>query len=189
MNEKPKENNIAPESGAVSFEQSLELARQLYAEFEPAIIANLDREMDGVKEYRDYPNLIKHFLKQVPEEEQERYAGHGITKTSGVIENPTLGQLAAFLNILATGEIKGSWAPLKNSGYIDAYKSGPFLILSYKDENFVRGQRQSIGAAVINAEFYPMVEKLRELFPDMNIIKANELPNYMGKKNEKTETQ
>ena len=184
MSEKLKENNVVIENSAVSFEQSLGLAKKLYAEFEPAIRANLDKEMDGAKEARDYPNLIRHFLKEIPDEKQERYAGHGITKTSGVIENPTLGQLAAFLNILATGEIKGSWALLKNSGYSNAYTSGPFLILSHRDGNFVRGQRQSIGAAIVNAEFYPMVEKLKELFPDMNIIKASELPDYMRNKDD-----
>jgi len=175
------ENNSIFESKVVPFEQSLKLATKLYAEFEPAIRANLQKEMDGVKEFSDYPNLIRHFLRQVPDGEQERYAGHGITKTSGVIDNPTLGQLAAFLNILATGEIKGSRALLKNSGYIDALTGGPFIILSHRDKDFIEGQRQSIGAAVVNAEFYPLVEKLKELFPDINIIRANEMPDYMKK--------
>lgn len=182
MIEKSRENQSVPATHT-TFEQSLGIARQLYAEFEPVIRANLDKEIDGVKETSDYPNLIRHFLREIPDEELERYIGHGITKTSGVVENPRIGQLTALLNILATGEIKGSWAPLKNSGYIDAYTSGPFLILSRRDENLISGQRQSIGVAVINAEFYPIVERLREFFPNMNIIKASELPAYIHEEN------
>ena len=186
MNGESGENVNIPAEKIVPFEQSLQLARKLYAEFEPAIRKNLYTEMEGVKEVRDYPNLIKHFLQTIPDSEQERYAGHGITKTSGVIEAPEIGQLAAFLNILSSGKIRGSWAPLARSGYVDAYKTGPFLILSHIDQNLVQGQLQSIGAAVVNAEFYPMVEKLRELFPDINIIRAGELPDYFKKEREKT---
>lgn len=184
MGEEIRENNTTAESKNVSFEQSLKLATRLLEEFGPAIRANLQKEMDGVKEFRDYPNLIGHFLKQFPAEELERYIGHGVTKTSGVPENPKVGQLAAVLNILATGEIKGDWAPLKNSGYIDAYKTGPFLILSHKAQNLVSRKKESIGAVVVNAEFYPLVEKLRELFPDMKIIRAREIPDYIQKEDE-----
>ena len=98
-----------------------------------------------------------------------------------MIDNPKIGQLAAVLNILSTGEIKGYWAPLKNSGYINAYTSGPFLILSHKYKTLMSGQKQSIGAVVVNAEFYPLVEKLKKIFPDMNIIKASEMYDYMRK--------
>lgn len=184
------ENNLNPERKIVSFEQSLELATKLYAEFEPAIRANLQKEMDGVKEYADYPNLIRYFLKKVPDEVAEQFVGHGITKTSGVIDKPTLGQLAAVLNIMANQVVKGDWGAVRNSGYINAYDSGPFLILSKKGKNLglkrisdsdgrYIGPNVDIGAVAVNAKFYPMVEKLRELFPDMNIIKASELPDYM----------
>ncbi|MEK7208099.1 MAG: hypothetical protein AAB699_00950 [Patescibacteria group bacterium] len=182
MKEQGGENHTMPEGQTVPFEQSLELARRLYAEFEPAIRANLYKEVDGVREYSAYPNLLRHFLRRIPDEELERYAGHGVTKTSGDVK---FGQLAAVLNILATGKIKGDWAPLKNSGYIDAYISGPFLILSHRDENLVSGKKESIGAVVVNAEFYPLVEKLKELFPDTHIIRASELPDYMELENEK----
>ena len=49
----------APEDTAATFKQTLELATQLYAEFEPTIRANLQKEMDGVREFADYPNLIR----------------------------------------------------------------------------------------------------------------------------------
>lgn len=197
MREELRENNTTPESKIVPFKQSLELAIKLYAEFELAMRANLQKEMDGVREAKDYPNLIRHFLKQIPDDIAEQFMGHGITKTSGVIENPTPGQLAALLNIMANHAIKGDWGEIRNSGYINAYDSGPFLILSKKGKNLGlkrildsegkdRGWEQNeigplvdIGAVVVNAQFYPMVERLRDLFPDINIIKASELPDYM----------
>ena len=185
------ENNLPPKNEIVPFKQSLELATKLYAEFEPAIRANLQKEVGGVRDgFKDYPNLIEHFLKLVPDDIAEKFVGHGITKTSGVIENPTIGQLAAVLNIMANQIVKGDWGAVRNSGYIDAYDSGPFLILSKKgkglglkripdSEGRYAGPNVDIGAVAVNAQFYPMIEKLRELFPNMNIIRANELPDYM----------
>lgn len=183
------------ESKVVPFEQSLNLATELYAQYEPAIRANLQKEVGGIKDrYRDYPNLIRHFLKKVPDEVAEQFMGHGITKASGDIK---LGQLAAVLNIMANRAIKGDWGKVRKSEYIDAYDSGPFLILSKKgknlglrrvmdDDGYNHGWERNeigslvdIGAVVVNAKFYPMIEKLKELFPDMNIIKASELPDYM----------
>jgi hypothetical protein len=36
-----------------------------------------------------------------------------------------------------------------------------------------------IGAVVVNTHFYPMVEEFKKMFPDLNIIKANELAEYL----------
>ena len=50
------------------------------------------------------------------------------------------------------------------------------------------GWEADIGAIVVNTKYYPLVEEFKEMFPDVNIIKANELSEYFQKSTKDSET-
>jgi len=176
----------------VPHEESLELAKKLFAKYESQIRDNMGKDIDGWGEpYTDYQKSIQHFLEKIPDDILERFHGHGITRKS------TLDQLAGVLNILVNKSIKGECGPLGGkTGYpnVGAYKRGDFLVISKIDKGLPiteerDGHQQpifnevgwmaNIGAFVIDARYYPMVEELKRMFPDVNIIKANELTEYL----------
>ena len=93
--------------------------------------------------------------------------------------------------------MQGDWGRLANSGNIDAYSNGPALIVSHYDKSLgvypeshkpgsaVRpaqnemGSVVDIGAVVLNSSWYPLTEELKEMFPDLKIIRADELKDYL----------
>lgn len=184
----------------ISPEQSRKEAEELLAQHEQELLDNMYKEVDGVEAtYRDYPNLIEHFIKQVPEEQLKKFWGHGITRGRDI------DQLAAAINILENKAMRGDSAQLK-SVWQSAWTDGPFLVISVADKPLVPGEtfeergknvikigehrytgedikaiKIDIGALVVNAKFYPLVEDLRKRFPDVNIIYARDLPAYLSK--------
>ena len=158
------------------------------------------KEVDGVEvTHSDYPGLIEHFVRQVPEEQLKRFWGHGITRGRDI------DQLSSALNLLENKVMVGDSSQLK-SVFQSAWTEGPFLVISEKDESLVLGKtfeergknvikigehrytgedvkaiKINIGAFVIDAKFYPLVEELRKRFPDVNIIYARDLPAYLSK--------
>ncbi|MFH1428048.1 MAG: hypothetical protein ABIG60_06035, partial [Patescibacteria group bacterium] len=169
---------------------SLELAEKLFAKYESRIRDNMGKDIDGWGEpYTEYQKSIYHFLEKIPNDILERFQGHGIIRKS------TFDQLAGALNILANKSIKGECGRLGGEIYgYGAYKGGDFLVISKIDKGLPiteerDGRQQSvfneigwiadIGAFVIDTEYYPMVEELKRIFPDVNIIKANELTEYL----------
>ncbi len=179
------------EKSFVPYEQSLEVAKQLLEEYkdELAKAGGSPKTFDeGVSPYTH--DATSHFLKDVPPEIQEEFWGHGISKKSEV------DILAALINILENHSIRGDTGRLIDAGtgktYIPAYKKSPFLIVSHfkrplvvtKDNRAVFneiGAEVDAGAIIVNNDYYPLVEKLKALYPGANIIKANELPEYIKK--------
>ncbi|OGY99273.1 MAG: hypothetical protein A2945_04855 [Candidatus Liptonbacteria bacterium RIFCSPLOWO2_01_FULL_52_25] len=189
--EKPSSNK---EKSSVPYEQSLEIAKGLIEKYhkelgEIRLPDNMPEE--DRKAMRWGKSAIGHFLKTIPEKTLERFQGHGIFRRD--LE----GNLAAFINILQNHAIKGECAALVNSGYYDASASGDFLIVSRADrplpvfpDDSRPGDRKGpirnevgwiadAGAFVVNTNFYPIVDELKTMFPDANIIRANELPEYI----------
>lgn len=184
----------------ISPEQSRKEAEELLAQHEQELLDNMYKEVDGVEAtYRDYPSLIEHFIRQVPEEQLRRFWGHGITRGRNI------DQLSSALNLLENKVMIGDSAQLK-SVFQSAWTDGPFLVISEKDRALVPGEtfeersknlvkigvhrytgedikaiKINIGAFVVDAKFYPFVEDLRKRFPDVNIIYARDLPAYLSK--------
>jgi len=172
------------EKSRVSYERCLEEARELYNRYGKKMAEITYEEVDGVSPFKK--SLIRHFLSAVPPELQEQYFGHGITRGGNV------DMLAALLEILYNHSIRGDYARLAGSGFIDAYKFGSALIVSRRGEDL--GRREGgrlkinsdrtfdtdIGAVVLNRVFYPLIDELKKMFPNENIIKASEIAEYMG---------
>jgi hypothetical protein len=176
----------------VTYTESLQLAKELSSQYETTIKSNMYKDVDGWGEpYTDYQKSIGYYLKQIPDDIQERFQGHGITR------NDEIDQLAGALNILANKSIKGYCGRLggETTGY-EARTNGNFLVVSRIDKGLPitkeqDGRQQSIsdeigwkadiGAFVVDTKYYPMIDELKIMFPDVNIIKANELPSYLTK--------
>jgi hypothetical protein len=187
---KDTENN--QEKEIVPFQESLKLANELLARYDKEIRANMGKNIDGWSEliFTDFQKSIKHFTQETPEEILTHFQGHGITKFS----HPE--QLAAALNIMANKAIKGYCGQLGGPSNLNAYTRGDFLVLSKYDKTLPVqdekgegkfneiGWMADIGAFVIDVKYYLIVEELKKMFPDINIIKANELPQYLKKNNE-----
>lgn len=123
---------------------------------------------------------ISLYLKDVPEEVQKRFVGHGITRQDAT------GNLAALISIIQDNVLKGDSAPLRGSPQQDAFSTADFFIISHLDKQLIsvrtpNGQATvDVGAYIIDTKFYPLVEKLKGLFPNANIIRANELADYIA---------
>jgi len=182
-------------------EQSRKEAAELMASHQKEIEDIAYTEVDGVDGnygHDGYPNLIAHFTREVPEEQLQRFWGHGITR------GRVLDQLTAAINILENRAMIGDSAQLKSS-WQSTWTDGPFLVISEKDKALVLGNTHeergrnlltiganpytgedvraikiNIEALVVNAKFYPLVEDLRKRFPDVNIIYARDLPAYLS---------
>ncbi|TSA46205.1 hypothetical protein D4R51_00485 [bacterium] len=186
------------EKKLVSYEESLKLAKDLLTRYQEKIRENMDKDVDGWGEfYTSFQKSIGHFLEQIPEDILRHYDAHGITR------NDTIDQLAACLSILSNKSIRGEVGILGVSGYESqgignpikrfAFTKGDFLVVSKFDKplpiqdekegslkNNETGWEADIGAFVVDVHYYPLVDELKDRFPDVNIIKANELPLYFG---------
>ncbi len=185
-----KAPEVKKEKRLITYEESLELAKDLLNRHKNEILGQKDKDVDGWgTPYTDHQKSIRHFIDKTPQDILERFVGHGITK-KGEID-----RLAAALNILANKSIQGSCGQLAgNIGGYNAYKDGDFIVISKLDTNFrimqeLDGRLQpelneigllvNIGAFVVDTKYYSMVEELKTMFPDVNMIKANELPEYL----------
>ncbi len=173
----------------VSYEKSKKIAEDLLVRFKNEILANMQKDIDGWgPAYADFQNSIQHFLKKVPENILGHYGAHGVTK------GDELDNLAGALNILANHSMKGWYGPLgRGEGGYNAYRTGDFLVVSKFDKSLgvkeersgekkavlnAIGLKVDIGVLVVNVHFYPLIEELKKMFPDVKIIKANEIPGY-----------
>ncbi len=128
-----------------------------------------------------------------------RYYGHGI------VRGTTPDNLANLLSILETGVIVGDVGPLAG-GQPSAYTDAEFFLISRKggksiikrledgkpERVFVdvrngvqhqvrKGFRADVGAIVCGRTVDVLVEPLRNLYPQANIIRASELQDYIEK--------
>ncbi|MBU6447493.1 hypothetical protein KGQ24_01465 [Patescibacteria group bacterium] len=165
--------------GLVPYEVSLAKAKQLYEKYWEQI-AQRQREKDP------YGRGLK--LNTVPEETLKHYNGHGITR-GGVEEN-----LAALLNILTNKTIKGWEAPLKSNDGHDAWTGGDFMIISHPDSTLsIReggkvkkindlGMEVNIGGVIVAPRMTPIIEELKKLFPNVEIVSGEDAPKYLSSK-------
>ena len=182
----PTQEQILPEA------ECKQIAEELYARYEDAIVEN--RERSG---RAGYNKEIEKSLEQFPPEVLHKYWGHGVTK------GQLVDHLAAAISILANRALRGSWAPLANSGYVDAYTDrSSFVVLSHKNERLeerhpngqpvftslgqnqytgeeIRAVKANFGAFVVNDYFEPLIQELRSRFPDAPILSAGELADYI----------
>jgi hypothetical protein len=172
-----------------TFAESMELANDLLNRHGDEIRSQMGKDIDGWGEpYTDWQKSISHFITGTSEDILKRFVGHGITRKDGV------NQLAAALNILANKSIKGECGRLGGSGGYHAYNSGDFIVISKLDFNLpvtveTNGEQETkfneigwlanIGAFVVDTKYYSIVEELKKMFPEVNIIRANELPKYL----------
>lgn len=194
MSEQPPNGNEKPILGE---EECRRIADDLYARYRKELLENHNKPIDGNKWwYATGKGVIEDHIRQFTPEVLNHYWGHGITKGNEI------DHLAAAISILANDAMRGSAAPLYHSGYVDAYTDGSFLIISHKGDQLIKrdenkrpqfvflGENKSTGegakaikinpgAFVVNAVFYPLVEELRRMFPDSNILYANQLPAYI----------
>lgn len=175
---------VSNEKLPIPFEESLRVATDLLARYPETGKMGAPPENELSDEERgllDFgKNGISHFLKPIPHSLQERFKGHGI------YGKDDQGNLAVLINILQNKAIKGWASPLKNSGWQDT-KMADFLVLSHidkplKDEGESRnaiGFVAKPGAYVLDVKFYPVIDELRRMFPDANIIHASDVGDYM----------
>jgi hypothetical protein len=190
------------EENLVSYIESYKLAKELLEKYKDQLIEK-EYENEDIDDVIGSNQSIKKFLEKIPDEIKAKYRGHGITKG-----NET-DQLAAMINIAQNKCIVGAEGNLAftGRGISGAYKNGYFLVISKLDKHLLKrklhlikgpssmfegnkiqqsdenGEREAseadIGAIVVNLKFYPLVEELRKLFPDIKIIKANEIVDHI----------
>jgi hypothetical protein len=180
-----EEGGAPPEVKIETIDISTKRAEVLYGRYKDQILNMWFGEGEPPEGEIVPDKLIGRYLKRIPPDVLNKYWGHGITRGN------ELGQLAALINIATNHSIKGWAGRLTESGY-GAWTDGSFLILSPRDQDiFVRkdgrpimidGERAqaNIGAIVVNSYFDLLTEELQAMFPDLKIIKANQLPDYFA---------
>lgn len=193
------ENNERP---LIQYEQSLELARNLLRKYRDEIRAMLivDNMPEPDREAGKWgKSTTEYFIRKFPEKTLERFEGHGVRR--GNVER----KLASFINIIQNGAIKGECAKLENSGYYDADIGSDLLVISHIDtplpvypttgtederrwplKNDI-GWIANPGAFVVGMILYPIVDELKLMFPNVNIIRANEVGDYFDQEIAQTE--
>lgn len=184
----PKSKSTESRPQILEIEPSLDLYRKialsLLGKHKDEIQLDYTTQIDGIG--RELKNYDRGLLR--------RYHGHGITKGYDFT------QVMACLCLLDTHTMLGSTGRLKDSGYVDAYTSGGFLVLSRKDRELVEsdkngesrlvnlvngtqtlhGLKINPGALIVNTRFDCLVEELRVLFPYERIFHASEIGEYLN---------
>jgi len=164
------------------------IAEDLFEQNKDAILTHPDNT--GSSEIDDV-------LRTLPNETLQHYWGHGVTR------GDIVAQIAAAVSMLENNIFFGSTAPLRGSGYADAYTQGSFFAISHKDENLVLGARDrkpqrvqvsssrkvgfrmTAGAFICNGILESLVEPLRNLYPSARILYARELKDYIEEQKQK----
>lgn len=170
------------EKNVISYKESLKQAKALLEKYDERI---LNEEYDAWDEDGiDGNQAIGKFIRALSPEILCEYTGHGVTR------NSEMEQLAAALNISENKCIRGWQGLLAKSEFINAYTHGNFLIISKYKHSLCKlvdkkpimhsaGWEAEIGAIIVNSHFYPLIPELREMFPDVKIIKANQFENHV----------
>jgi hypothetical protein len=181
------------------YNESFELATKLLEKYKERI-QNEQCDNEEMDEVFGEKEAIAKFVNLLPEDILKKYEGHGITR------NSEIEQLAAAINIAQNKTIMGWKGKLKTS-QCRSYTMGSFLILSpynqslNKDKSIfhkIKGNKigkgtiigsnqngerlaweANIGVIVVNTRLYPLVDELRKMFPDIKIIRANELTKHI----------
>ncbi|MFA6185563.1 MAG: hypothetical protein WC720_05480 [Candidatus Shapirobacteria bacterium] len=183
IKEKKDTKENLQEKSLVSFLDSLKEAEELEKKYEK----DLDEQLEKLNEDSIVPEeAIKYFIGKIPLEIKKKYLAHGVVHRG---RDP----LSATLNIMANKSLKGTFG--EYGSMFVPWDEADFLIVSKRDQNpFVLddkgkvqkvnlnneflGHKIDIGAIVINTRYYPLVEELKKRYPDVNIIKANQVAEY-----------
>jgi len=192
--EQEVEKNKEQEEKLSSIEESTQIAKNLLEQHEqelrdtfmPASLIKSDLLTEEDKKGISFgKSAIDYFFRKIGDEEMDKFVGHGISR-GDCKEN-----LAIFINVIQNNTLKGDYARIRNSGYHNARTQVDFFVISHIDKPLAsidkdgKQKRNEIGyiidagAYVVNARLYPIVNDLRAMFPDVNIIKANELPDFV----------
>lgn len=187
----------APEQITIDHEKFRKIAERLFNEHEHEI------RSVGPSYGMNIQTKIEEVLRQFSSDVLQKYWGHGVTK--GNLKE----QLAAALSIIENHVMQGTAAPIKQSGYADAYTNGSFFVISRKGgDSLIKGMEQNIpervkyrdvhgndvmslridpGAFAFNNIFDSLVEQVREMYPDVKILHAEELGDYIREQEAKQE--
>lgn len=175
----------------LSHEKSLEIVDYLFNKYKDEMRKNLNKDVDGWGNGGSYQRSNQYYFRRIPEKILEHYWGHGITR------GDERDRLASLLCISANKSIRGTIAGF--SSQMSPYTNAEFIVISQKDKEMdireikpgtdytvpvldIDGSMKikNLGAISIDVKYYPMYEELKKMFPDVNIIKANELNKYFG---------
>lgn len=160
----------------ISYDESFAHAKVLHDQYHDQLV---------VAENKDFgKSTMIDCLGKIPDEIKRRFNGHGIKR--GGKYGTEADKLAAFINILENETIIGDSGPI-GGGQLGAYTNVDFLILSPKDTPLLSrdskrndiGLEAHIGAFVVGNRYYPIVEELKKRYPNRNIIRADELGDFM----------
>lgn len=124
---------------------------------------------------------------ELPEELRNEIEAHGIASNLPVglpRDQQKKFALFALLQIMATGEIKGSWANLNPSSDTPSrvFENSPFILLSNKGEplgevNSETGVAKltNLRTVVVNGQYEPMIGYLHKAFPGVSFRSAEEI--------------
>lgn len=184
-----EKNNTSTEA-FIYLEESKQLAKKLYDNYKEKIYANYEKDIDNFGDIRIpwYQQSTSSYLDKVPDEIKKHYQGHWIRPQRNAIDDEDVIELSVVLNIMANKCIKGSSASFSSDKTPITPWIMPFLIVSKKDKELLFDDRDfelqhhamkaDIGAIIVDVKYYPLVDELKKMFPDINIIKANQLQNY-----------
>lgn len=190
----PNKETLAVEEIVVDEAELNRTATEVFERKRDAILTH-DENASGQK---SIPNALQRF----PDEVLQNYWGHGVTR-GDEIDN-----IAAVMSMLRNNAFIGWTAPLANSRGTDAWTHGDFLAISRKGEELSPrpnnkpqlvtfrtntgqtkpGLRMDLGALVVTDRFEPIIDDLRQMFPQANIISAAELPEYINTQEHGTRT-
>jgi hypothetical protein len=183
-----KPENLKKEE-KLSYQEARKIASKLLEKYEQQIKANIAVDVDNLRGlvFEDYQDSIQHFLDSISSEDRGHYSGHGI------IRGDVIDRLAAALSIMANKSISGDAGPISRRGQLCAFTRGvDFLIISKFNQSLIKKEgedivfddqgnwKAEIGAVVVNTHFYPMIDEFKKMYPDVNIIKANQLPDFFA---------
>lgn len=188
MEQFPKKIELKKDNLETSYKESCLLARDLLQKYKEKIMheyyAKDVEGLGGIIE-SEYQDLITYFMDKIDNSEKKPFSGHGV-----IPRGEEVFQLGAGLNIMANKRIIGSVGHLdKEQGFNKAWtRNADFFILSKKGKPLKskdqseskNGWNADIGAFVVNTHFYALVDEFKKMFPDVNIIKANELEDYFN---------
>lgn len=92
--------------------------------------------------------------------------------------------LFALLQVLATGVLKGDFAPLKSSDGlpVSVFTDAPFILLSNKGKSLAEINTETgefslkyLRVVLVNGQYEPMIDRLRKTFPGVSFRTADEI--------------
>ena len=183
MNERLDLNHDIKET--INSYNALLVAQDLYKRFGQEIRLSEARPIDDEAKFNP-EKAILNFLGKVSGETLSRYQGHGITRGDDIT------RLAALIHICGTNLLKGDWGSMGNGSY-SSYKHGPAIVLSKIDKSLYSPEERNprhisnedgdfievnIGAVIIAPKWYPIIDNLKQMFPNITFVRANQIPEY-----------